>query len=89
MNKFLFENIRCPDCYCRLTSEINLFKCLKCNMEYLIVSKKLILVSKNNELFPVENYINASKNKNNYLLSKIKSAVPEISVNLAQKKNVI
>ena len=61
MNKFLFENIRCPDCYCRLTSEIDLFKCLKCNMEYLIVSNKLILVSKNNELFPVENYINLKK----------------------------
>ena len=86
MNKFLFENIRCPDCYSRLTSEMNLIKCLKCHMEYLIVSKKLILVSKDNELFPVENYINASKNKNNYLLSKIKSAVPEISVNLSQKK---
>ena len=71
MNKFLLENIRCPDCYSRLTSEINLIKCLKCHMEYLIVSKKLILVSKDNELFPCK-YINANKNKNNYLLSKIK-----------------
>ena len=70
--------------YSRLTSEINLLS-VKCHMEYLIVSKKLILVSKDNELFPVENYINASKNKNNYLLSKIKSST-EISVNLSQKK---
>lgn len=86
MKKFLTENIRCPDCYSRLENETNYFKCLKCQIEYFIIRKKLVLVGKNNELFPVENYINSSKNKNNYLLSKIKATVPEISVNLSQKK---
>ena len=82
---FIKENIICPKCNLAISYLDKIFACTNCNVDYPQVNNRLVLMSIDNNLFPLNDYykddnLKIKVNK----INKLKNFIPSSSVNLSQ-----
>ena len=87
MKNYLSANLICPKCSGKLINQKNSFSCSICNKLFPAIDEKPILIGDENELFNISDYY--SNNIKSWKgISRIKRILPNISTNLAQKKQL-
>lgn len=85
---FIENNIICPSCNKELASVNKKIICNYCDLLFPTIKEKIVLVSKENQLFPLSDYSENHYNKKITPQNKnfFKNFIPSPSVNLSQKR---